>query len=517
MRIEYSGTVLALLESAPIAVVVVDTDSFIVFVNGRTEELFGYTRNEIIGQPLNLLLPHRFAAHHNQHLAKFFSAPNARIMGNGMDLAALRKDGTEFPVEVGLSNVEVDGQQLFMSFITDITVRVEAAESLRSHALELEHRVAVRTQEIERRRRVAEGLHDILTVLNTARPLEEILDLIVEQASQLLATDAVAIYRQDDGEGTPRIQAARYLDSSATDDAPPGKNPPRFFSQLPMQENAPPAAPDLGMTQAGRYRSVLAVPLNVKGEIYGSICLYYKAARSFSQEEKELAVAFSDQAALAIENGRLREQVGRSAVAAERTRLARDLHDAVTQTLFSTSLIAEVLPKIWERNPTEGKKRAEELRELTRGALAEMRTLLLELRPTALVEASLGDLLRQLADAVTGRARIPVTVVIEGKGTLPAEVQIAFYRIAQESLNNVTKHSGASHVTIKMRQTPDSVSLEVEDDGRGFDPGAVPATHLGLNIMRERAESVGAQLEIETAQGQHTRILTSWRAAVPKP
>jgi len=482
LRIEYSGTVLALLESAPIAVVVVDAGGAIVFVNGRTEELFGYTRSEIIGQPLNLLLPHRFAAHHSQHLAKFFSAPKARTMGNGMDLAALRKDGTEFPVEVGLSYLEVEGQRLSMSFITDITVRVEAEESLRSHALELEHRVAVRTQEIERRRRVAEGLHDILTVLNTARPLEEILDLIVEQASQLLATDAVAIYRQDDGEGTPRIQAARYLDSSTTDDGFPGRNPPHFSSQPSMQENPLATAADLGMTQAGRYRSVLAVPLNVKGEIYGSICLYYRAARSFSQEEKELAVAFSDQAALAIENGRLREQVGRSAVAAERTRLARDLHDAVTQTLFSTSLIAEVLPRIWERNPTEGKKRAEELRELTRGALAEMRTLLLELRPTALVEASLGDLLRQLADAVTGRARIPVSVILEGKGTLPAEVQIAFYRIAQESLNNVTKHSGASRVTIRMRQTPDSVTLEVEDDGRGFDPSTVPATHRRLLI-----------------------------------
>ena len=183
MGIDQSDTVLAFLESAPIALVVVDTAGTIALINAKTEELFGYDRDELVGQPLELLLPQRFTAHHHQHRDSYFAKPKARTMGNGMDLAALRKDGTEFPVEVGLSYVEVNGQRLAMSFITDITVRVEAAESLRSHAQELESRVIARTQEIERRRRVAEGLHDVLTVLNTARPLEEILDLIVEQAS----------------------------------------------------------------------------------------------------------------------------------------------------------------------------------------------------------------------------------------------------------------------------------------------------------------------------------------------
>jgi signal transduction histidine kinase len=104
---------------------------------------------------------------------------------------------------------------------------------------------------------------------------------------------------------------------------------------------------------------------------------------------------------------RLYEQAEEAAVATERNRLARDLHDAVSQTLFSASLIAKVLPRLWERKPEEGRRRLEEVRRLTRGALAEMRTLLLELRPKALVEADLGDLLRQLTEAFIGRARIP--------------------------------------------------------------------------------------------------------------
>jgi len=506
---EQSTAVLALLESAPIAVVAVDPGGRITLTNAKTEDLFGYKRDELIGQSLEMLLPRRFADRHHRQRDGYFDAPRARAMGNGMDLVALRKDGTEFPVEIGLSYVEMDGERLAMSFITDISVRVEALEALRSHAQELESRVVVRTQEIERRRRVAEGLRDVLAVLNTARPLEEILDLIVEQASQLLETDAIAIYRQ--GEDGQRVQAARFSDDPGAGDV--GSAATFSPAAIHAQDGERPlwAGSKAGMTQSGRYRSVLAVPLNVQGEIYGSICLYYRVARSFTQEEKEMAVVFADQAALAIENARLREEVGRSAAAAERTRLARELHDAVTQTLFSTSLIADVLPRIWERDPEEGMNRVGELRELTRGALAEMRTLLLELRPSALLEANLGDLLHQLADAVTGRARIPVSVAVDGVGTLPADVQIALYRIAQESLNNVAKHSGASYARVKLCQTAENLSLEIEDDGRGFDPANVPSNHLGLNIMRERAESIGAKIEIRTVKGSHTRISATWQ------
>jgi PAS domain S-box-containing protein len=131
------------------------------------------------------------------------------------------------------------------------------------------------------------------------------------------------------------------------------------------------------------------------------------------------------------------EQLKEKTAVEERNRLARDLHDAVSQTLFSTSLIAEVLPRLWERSPEEGKKRLEEIRQLTRGALAEMRTLLLELRPVSLKDAELGDLLRQLGESINGRARIPVAVEVQGRAEISPEAKVALYRIAQEALNNV--------------------------------------------------------------------------------
>ena len=203
-------------------------------------------------------------------------------------------------------------------------------------------------------------------------------------------------------------------------------------------------------------------------------------------------------------------QVEQAAVAAERSRLARDLHDAVTQTLFSASLIAEVLPRLWDRAPDEGQRRLEELRQLTRGALAEMRTLLLELRPSRLTETALGDLLRQLTEAVSGRARVPITLKVEGQCRLPADVQVSLYRTAQEALNNIAKHAQASQATVSLYCRSDQVELIITDDGRGFTQKGVRPENLGLSIMHERAEAIGAKLKIDSQAEQGTRVVVVW-------
>jgi PAS domain S-box-containing protein len=212
----------------------------------------------------------------------------------------------------------------------------------------------------------------------------------------------------------------------------------------------------------------------------------------------------------------LAEQEKDKAAVAERQRLARDLHDVVTQTLFSASLIAEVLPRLWEKDHAEGERRLEELRRLTRGALAEMRMLLLELRPAALGEVGLADLLRQLGEATTGRTTLPVTLSIRGKCTAPLDVQVALYRVAQEALNNVVKHSGATKAGIRLYCRENSADLTVSDNGSGFDIQAVSPKSLGLRIMRERVEAVGAKLKIESQAGQGTKVGVLWSGATRK-
>ena len=268
-----------------------------------------------------------------------------------------------------------------------------------------------------------------------------------------------------------------------------------------------------------KTRSELIVPIAVKGEVIGVLDAQSDRLNDFDETDLSVLQSLAHQVGAAIENARLYQQAQESAVIAERGRLARDLHDAVTQTLFSASLLAEAVPDAWERDRQEGTELLGELRQLTRGALAEMRTLLLELRPTALVEASLSDLLHQLAEAAMGRVGIPVAVTAERNVTLPPDVHVAVYRIAQEAMNNIVKHARATRAEVTLRAAPDpgergrSVELVIWDDGQGFDPGGVPPDHLGLGIMRERAEAIGARLNIQSQGGQGTRISLSWREA----
>lgn len=639
----------ALMGSASVGVVVIDEDGCIIFVNPKTEQMFGYQQAELIGQSVEILIPRRFRGSHLEHRADYLSKPRAREMGSDLELAAQRKDGSKFPVEIGLSFIEIERGILIAGFITDITERKQAEERLhetqrtlstlmsnlpgmayRCHndrdwtmefvsegcfdltgyypsdliknrnvaygqlihsddqesawnktqaalkkrqpfqlnyrlitasgeekwvweqgrgvfsskgdllALEgfvtdytervlayqtLEQRVEERTHEIERRQQVAEGLRDILAILNSDRPVEEILDYIVAQAKRLLEANASAIYRLQSEDAFLTIRTSQGLPAKyiAKADMPLGQGT-TGQAVLIRQPVAVPdiATADLGgdaRTRARRqtlmrsgFYAVLAVPLLVKGEVYGALVLYYSKSHTFSAEEIDLAVTFAAQAALAIENARLRMQVEQAAVVAERSRLARDLHDAVTQMLFSASLIAEVLPRLWERNPDEGRRRLDELRQLARGALAEMRTLLLELRPSRLTEASLGDLLRQLIEAVSGRAQVPITLEVEGEcTTLPGDVQVSLYRTAQEALNNVAKHAQANQAIVSLNCQPNQIYLSISDDGRGFAFKSVTPDNLGLTIMHERAEAIGAELEIKSEIGQGTNVVVVWK------
>jgi len=214
------------------------------------------------------------------------------------------------------------------------------------------------------------------------------------------------------------------------------------------------------------------------------------------------------------ENARLRDQVREAAAIEERERLARDLHDAVTQTLFSASLIAEALPRVWERHPDRAREGLKELRSLTQGALAEMRTLLLELRPAGLTEKALGEVLGHLTQAMTGRSRVPISLTVEGDSHLPDELQIALYRIAQEALNNIVRHAEANQVSVWLHCEPERLRLRIRDDGRGFDPEDTLPDQLGMGIMRERAKSVGATLKITSQPGQGTEVAVDWQEAI---
>ena len=282
------------------------------------------------------------------------------------------------------------------------------------------------------------------------------------------------------------------------------------------------------------FRGLLAVTL-----LGTALVAYRMRVRSIEARSLELEQQVADRTAeLSQANALLEQEIAErlrmeealaqerasAAVTAERNRLARELHDAVTQTLFSASLVAEALPAAWEKDPQEGHGLLQDLRGLSRGALAEMRTLLLELRPAALLETRLDDLLRQLGEAASGRVGIPVTVQIEGEtelhqGALPPDVHIALYRITQEALNNVIKHARAHHATVRLNYSPGSqaepmrVSLSISDDGRGFDAAQLLHNRLGFGIMQERVQSISGKLTIESQPGHGTQVTVLWQQA----
>jgi two-component system nitrate/nitrite sensor histidine kinase NarX len=264
----------------------------------------------------------------------------------------------------------------------------------------------------------------------------------------------------------------------------------------------------------GDCHSWLSVPLIVGDRVIGLLAFIHLQPGHYQVEHQELAQIFANQAAIAIENARLYQESQKAAVLEERTRLAGELHDSVTQALYTTSLIAEALPDVWQRNPEEALRTVGDLRNLTQGALAEMRTLLLELRPGALAGPKLSELLHQLTAAMSARTDLPITTTISGEHSLPDDAKIALYRIAQEALNNISKHARASQAWISVQYDANAATLRIRDNGRGFDPGAVSPQQMGLSIMRERAKAIGATLRVESQPAQGTEVVATWPADV---
>jgi signal transduction histidine kinase len=271
-----------------------------------------------------------------------------------------------------------------------------------------------------------------------------------------------------------------------------------------------------------QIHSLALVPLRLREQFLGYLGIeFLEDDKVISQEEADLLTIFSTDIAQIIEDTRLYEQMKALIAVRERNRLARDLHDSVTQVLFSATLLAEVLPQIWRRDPEQGMQRLEKLQRLTRGALAEMRAMLLELRPTAVVNTPLSDLMAQLAEAVASRTGLQFQLFVEQIPTLPEAVQINFYRIAQEALNNVVKHAQASQIVVSLSDTSRSpgssgkaqreVRLVIRDNGVGFAAETRRADQLGINIMQERAAAIQASLALQSRPGHGTQVILIWR------
>ena len=261
--------------------------------------------------------------------------------------------------------------------------------------------------------------------------------------------------------------------------------------------------------EAEKIRGLMQIPIRVAGEVFGIFSADYLAPHRFTEAEKRLLSAFAQRAGLAIERARLYEREQQIAVMQERNRLARDLHDSVSQSLYGVSLYAEVAAQLLRSGEIEKTdQNLQELKSMALNSLAEMRLLIYELRPSAFKEEGLIAAIQTRLDAVEGRVGLEANLVVKGDISLPLQVEEGLFRITQEALNNVLKHAQAKSVAILLAQEEHMIRLEVTDDGVGFDPAkACEAGCLGLHSMKERAQEMDAEFEIISQLGSGARVI----------
>lgn len=399
----------------------------------------------------------------------------------------LASDGIVTYWDVVLAPVIEEDEVVGMLTVSlDVTERVKLRQNL-------EDRVVARTQELQM-------LLEVAATANSSLKLDEMLTRTLDLLVDLVQASRAGVGLIDEAAGQWQSTILRPVQAI---------EPTEIDKVLQVGLGVVQSGETLYIApneSAGFLEPGALLPLQTQKRKLGLLAIIGGQGSTFTLEQLELFKSIAGQLSIAIEHAYLVERSEDMAIAAERNRLARELHDAVTQTLFSASLIADVLPRIWERDADQGRARLEELRELTRGALAEMRTLLLELRPATLTETSLAELLRQLVQAFGGRSRLPIELVVEGERPLPPEIQVALYRIGQEALNNITKHAGASQATLTLRFDVQAVTLSIQDNGRGFAVADKPVNSLGLSIMRERAQKIRAELTVESQIGVGTTI-----------
>jgi len=507
----------SLLDLTHDTVFVRDMHDVITYWNRGAEELYGWTSTEAIGRVTHQLTQTIFPAP--------LEAINETLLRTGRwegELIHTRRDGMQVVVASRWA-LQLDKQGNPIAILetnNNITERKQAEEALRKHREQLEEVVAERTRELS-------TLLETSNTIASTLELQPLLRVVLDQLQVVVQYTNASIFSLEGedlivlGHSGPlsaeqmaqlRLPAAHAVGYQAVR----RNGGPVIVDDL--QSDSPLARAFRESVLADRYalfgysRSLLLVPLIVRERLIGMLRVESSEPGFYSERDAQLALAFANQAATAIENARLYDQARDLATFEERQRLARELHDAVTQTLFSASLIAEALPDAWRQSPAKAQRGVEELRRLTRGALAEMRTLLLELRPGALAEKPLGELLGALCTSVTSRTRIPIELDVTGDALLAPTIQIALYRMTQEALNNIAKHAAPSQVTITFQCDSEQVQLRITDDGRGFDPSAVAPESLGLGIMRERAASIGATLCVESQPGEGTEVRVEWRA-----
>ncbi len=468
-------TIRALLETAAQAILTVDADGRIELVNATAEQMFGYSRQEMVGHPVEMLIPMRLQDTHRQHRADYFLHPRRRAMGIGLDLAGRRKDGSEFPVEVSLSYIETENGIVAVSFITDITERKLAEDRQRETEKRFQH--------------LADSAPVLIWMSDTDKLCiwfnKPWLDFVGRPMEKELGMGWTENVHPDDLPNCMRV----YTES--------------FDARQPFSMDYRIQRYD------GEYRWVSdqGIPLfDRTGTFTGYIgsCVDITERKLTETELKARATALQE----SQEN--LRALAGQLLTAQEEATqgIARELHDVFGQKMALLSLRVSEIETLLPTKPDFAAEKLRACREQI-GALAqEIQEFSRQLHSGVLHELGLEVALRAECDAYARRTGTAVKFSAEHVSELLHEdISLCLYRVAQESLHNIWKHAESNRLSVMLRASNEEIELIIEDFGKGFDIESTKGKGgLGLISMQERVRLVGGSFAVTTAAGNGTRV-----------
>jgi PAS domain S-box-containing protein len=484
------------IEQAAENICLVDAETKrIVESNPAFQETLGYTEEELRHMTL-----YDIVAHDRASVDRNMRRVRERKHYYVGERKYRRKDGSLVDVEASGSMILLDGRESLCIVAHDITERARVQELL-------EERVAT--------------LSGIAASLTLDLPVGDTLDVLAEgvvNASTAVASLVILTGEETDtlrpagSHGLPEgftagLQAAYSAGAqSPTLEAFRRRRPMlvRDFRRFVLDN--PLYAPIHHFVREAPWDTLYIVPLISRGRALGTINLYYLPEQEPGEDEKVFLGAVADQTAVAVENVRLFAGVRDKAALEERQRLARELHDSVSQALYGITLGTKTARTLLDKNPDRVADPLDYVLSLAEAGQAEMRALIFELRPESLETEGLIAALEKQAAALKARHRIEVDAVLCYEPKASLEAKEAVYRIAQEALHNTVKHARAANVQIKMECDSEWITLEVSDDGIGFDAQGDFPGHLGLRSMRERALRLGGTLEVDSTSGKGTRI-----------
>jgi PAS domain S-box-containing protein len=445
----------SVIQSSPDLIWATNRSGRYVFVSDRVRDLLGWEPEEVVGRPFREFIAESSVSAANDEWARLAAEPG-RTQTQRLDIR--HRDGSMRAFEVSSVAVVRDGG---VENVYGIARDIRERERLEADLRESE----------ERYRYLVQSSPDLVWMTDD----EGRFTFVSDQALSILGWEPAELFGRSFAELAPatgyRAAMARF----------------RWLRRRPTEAHRS------RLKVLARDGRELAMEITGIGMVAGDRFLgAHGAARDVSERDR-------------LEQG-LRRQAAELASSEERAHLARELHDSVTQALFSMTLLSRSIELLLDRDPSQVTGKLVALRELQRDALAEMRALIFELRPGNVEEHGLIQALRTHSASLSGRIGLPVVVEADLPERPSIEVEETLYRIAQEALHNVVKHAGAREVRVEVGRGPAGVRLRVSDDGRGFDPALVPDGHLGLAGMRSRAERLGGTLVVTASPGNGTVV-----------